>query len=74
MPNSNFTCKDCPDRKPGCHDRCGKYRREKSAHEEQKKQERIRSGLDAADSKRIHWTKQRRTNREFCINKGGAHK
>lgn len=30
MANSPFTCKDCPDRYPGCHDKCEKYRKEKA--------------------------------------------
>ena len=26
-----FTCKDCPNRYPGCHGKCEKYQREKEA-------------------------------------------
>lgn len=31
-----FTCKDCPDRYPGCHDHCKKYKREKEIWDKQK--------------------------------------
>lgn len=45
----SFTCKGCPNRAPGCHDKCEKYLREKAEHDamKQKKfeQERIRCGL-----------------------------
>jgi hypothetical protein len=32
-----FTCKDCPNRYPGCHDKCEKYQREKAEWEAEKK-------------------------------------
>ena len=32
------TCKDCPDRYPGCHDHCPKYLEQKAKNEEYKKQ------------------------------------
>ena len=45
----NFSCKDCENRFPGCHDRCEKYQREKAEHEQRKEQERqarkIKQGL-----------------------------
>lgn len=28
-----FTCKDCPNRYPGCHDKCEKYKTEKAEYE-----------------------------------------
>lgn len=31
-----FTCKDCSDRHPGCHDHCEKYQNEKVAYEKRK--------------------------------------
>lgn len=31
-----FTCKGCPDRYPGCHDHCDKYKREKAEYEKRK--------------------------------------
>ena len=34
-----FTCKDCPDRYPGCHDHCKKYKREKEIWDKQKLEE-----------------------------------
>ena len=34
-----FSCKDCGDRYPGCHDKCEKYKAEKAAHDERKAQE-----------------------------------
>lgn len=34
-----FTCKDCPDRYPGCHDHCNKYKREKAIWDKQKAEE-----------------------------------
>lgn len=32
-----FTCKDCPNRYPACHDKCEKYQREKAEWEAEKK-------------------------------------
>ena len=32
-----FTCsRDCPERKPGCHDHCDKYKRERAAYDKRK--------------------------------------
>ena len=28
-----FTCKDCQNRHPGCHDKCEKYQAEKKTHD-----------------------------------------
>lgn len=36
MANSVFTCKDCPDRYPGCHDKCEKYQKEKAVWDKMK--------------------------------------
>ena len=33
MIKAKFSCKDCPDRHPGCHAACEKYKAEKAAHE-----------------------------------------
>lgn len=33
MIRPSFTCKDCPDRYPGCHGKCEKYQKEKSEYE-----------------------------------------
>ena len=30
MSNVPFTCNDCTNRHPGCHDKCEKYKREKA--------------------------------------------
>lgn len=35
-----FTCKDCPDREPGCHGYCKKYKREKEEFEKLKLENR----------------------------------
>lgn len=49
MVKSNFSCKGCPDRHPGCHAKCEKYNREKAAHEAEKaeaaKKAAIQNGL-----------------------------
>ena len=29
----DFTCKDCQNRQPGCHDKCEKYQAEKKTHD-----------------------------------------
>lgn len=43
---SVFTCRsDCPDRKPGCHDHCDKYQREKSEWDRRKAA--VRAGNEA---------------------------
>ena len=34
-----YSCKDCGDRYPGCHDHCEKYKAEKAAHDERKAKE-----------------------------------
>lgn len=73
MLNPNFSCKGCSNRKPGCHGKCDKYKREKEAHEERKRQEQIQRGLDAAEGKRLYRVNQLRTNKNYRINKGGAH-
>lgn len=73
MPGPIFTCKNCPDRKPGCHGKCERYKQCKAVYEERKKQERIRTGLNAAESKRLYRVNQCRTNKKYYINKGGAH-
>ena len=33
---ARFTCKDCGNRYPGCHDKCEKYQKEKAEHEARK--------------------------------------
>lgn len=47
---SNFTCKGCGSRFPGCHSRCEKYIAEKKAWDEKmaeyRKQYNIKGGLD----------------------------
>ena len=40
-----FTCKDCPDRYPGCHDDCNKYKREKAIWDKQKAEEAVEKGI-----------------------------
>lgn len=39
----SFTCKGCPERHPGCHDKCEKYQAEKAEYQARK---------EAADKKR----------------------
>ena len=41
-----FTCKDCPDRYPGCHSNCNKYKREKAIWDKQKAQEAFEKDFD----------------------------
>lgn len=36
MSNAPFTCNDCTNRHPGCHDKCEKYNREKAEWERRK--------------------------------------
>jgi hypothetical protein len=45
---ANFTCKDCDQRHPGCHDKCEKYQAEKKVYEERKAAERKRIDLQGA--------------------------
>lgn len=60
-------CKDCPDRFPGCHGQCEKYKTERAAYDAQKKvfreQYEIQSRLDqqAIDTiyKTTKWVKYR---------------
>ena len=46
----SFSCKGCPTRTPGCHDKCEKYQKEKAEHEAMKdkrnKENAIRCGLN----------------------------
>ncbi len=43
-------CRDCPDRKPGCHGSCETYKQQKQEYEQTKeekmKQAKIQQGLD----------------------------
>lgn len=45
-------CKDCPDRIPGCHGSCEKYKQEKAEYdatmEEQNRKKAVKAGLDAS--------------------------
>ena len=45
----SFTCKGCPNRTPGCHDKCEKYQAEKAEHDAMKDkrfaEEQLRCGL-----------------------------
>ena len=43
----SFTCKGCPDRFPGCHDKCEKYRTEKAKHEARRAQDAARRAVDS---------------------------
>lgn len=40
MANLPFTCgRDCPDRQPGCHSKCEKYKRERAEYDKRKSEE-----------------------------------
>jgi hypothetical protein len=43
-------CRDCPDRFPGCHGQCEKYRKERAEYDEtmaeKKKEIDVKNGLD----------------------------
>lgn len=43
---SNFTCKGCGSRYPGCHAKCEKYQAEKAAWEEKKAEIRKRQDIE----------------------------
>ena len=45
---ANFTCKDCDQRHPGCHDKCEKYQAEKKAYEERQAVKRKYNDLRGA--------------------------
>ena len=61
-----FTCKDCPDRYPGCHDKCEKYQAENEIHKARlaakREADTIRRNLDQqyADGVRRAKKKDRR--------------
>ena len=61
-----FTCKDCPTRHPGCHDKCEKYQAEKKTHDARNAAKReadtLRRNLDQqyADGVRRAQKKDRR--------------
>jgi hypothetical protein len=70
---TEFTCKGCGKRVPGCHGSCDKYKAEKAAHEARKKEEQNQKRLDEYQSKAIQrsvskrgrkWGTQDRRNRE----------
>ncbi len=67
----NFTCKDCPDREPECHSKCEQYKREKEVYEEQKRQERIREGLNSAENIRQCRIQKAHKNYKHYMNGGG---
>jgi hypothetical protein len=54
----SFTCKGCPNRAPGCHDRCEKYQKEKRDHETRKAKQNaenaVRCGLEDQKSKAVY--------------------
>ena len=47
MANNPFTCKDCPNRYPGCHDKCEKYQKEKAEWDRLKTKEAENRELQA---------------------------
>lgn len=53
-----FTCKDCPSRYPGCHDKCERYQAEKKSYEEAKElkrqQDAVRKSLDVQRSTSVY--------------------
>lgn len=55
-------CKDCCERQPGCHDRCGKYQSEKAAAQALKaamrREKKIQDALTAAEVRTIRRAKQ----------------
>ena len=46
-----FTCQGCPERTPGCHDHCEKYKAEKAEYEARKeeinKEKKVRYSVNA---------------------------
>lgn len=45
MANIPFTCKDCPNRYPGCSGKCEKYKRERAEYDRLKAKENIDRSL-----------------------------
>ena len=61
-------CMDCPDRIPGCHGYCERYKQQKTeleaTKEEQNKKRAIQAGLDASLYDRVERTAKRTHYRE----------
>ena len=60
-----FTCKDCPNRYPGCHGKCEKYLAEKAFYRKRKEDIRTRNAavgytVDEIRKKRDRAAKRRR--------------
>ena len=58
--SKTFTCKNCEDREPGCHDKCKKYQKEKAAWERAKAEHKKGREADYYTIDNIHKMKKRR--------------
>lgn len=74
-----FPCKDCTDRRPGCHDDCAKYLKAKMKHDIKREQDfekresrhlshltfTKKNGNGHARCTQIEWERQRKKNKNY---------